>query len=42
MVFLLGLVQGFSLAYVLYAPDKPFKRGFIDGLTLRFLWRKKK
>lgn len=34
-------IQGFAIAYVIWAPETVFKRAFIDGMTLRFIWGKK-
>ncbi|CAB4129997.1 hypothetical protein UFOVP116_218 [uncultured Caudovirales phage] len=31
--------QGVLLGYILWAPETAFKRGFIDGLTFKFLRR---
>ena len=39
--FLIGWAVGILLGYVIWAPETRFKRNFVDGLTLRFLWRKK-
>lgn len=39
MVFM--YVQGIILGYVLWAPMTPFKRGLIDGLSLKFIWSRK-
>ncbi len=33
-------VMGFVLGYILWAPLTPFKQGFIDGLTFKFLRNK--
>jgi hypothetical protein len=33
--------QGIILGYILWAPETSFKRGFVDGLSLKFLWKKK-
>jgi hypothetical protein len=33
-------LNGILLGYVLWAPLTPFKQGFIDGITLKFLWDK--
>lgn len=30
-------LQGILFGYVLWAPETAFKRGFIDGLTFKFL-----
>jgi hypothetical protein len=40
-VFLIGWAVGIVLGYVIWAPETRFKKHFVDGLTLRFLWRKK-
>jgi hypothetical protein len=34
-------VQGLAIGYVIWAPSTPFKRGFVDGLTLKGLLGKK-
>lgn len=39
--FFIGYVVGIVLGYVIWAPETRFKRNFVDGLTLRFLWRNK-
>jgi hypothetical protein len=33
--------QGLMVGYIIWAPETNFKKGFIDGLTLKFLWNKK-
>lgn len=40
LVFL-GSCYGLLLGYVWWAPISKFKQAFIDGLSLKFLWRKK-
>lgn len=35
----LAWTQGVLLGYILWAPETNFKRGFIDGLTFKFLRR---
>ena len=35
---LLGWFNGFLLAYIMWAPETTFKRGLIDGLSLKFIW----
>jgi hypothetical protein len=40
-VMVLLLVQGITIGYILWAPTSSFKRGLVDGLTLKFLWSKK-
>ena len=39
VTYILGVAQGFGIAYIVYAPDSAFKRGFIDGLTFKFIWK---
>ena len=39
--FCIGYAVGILLGYVIWAPETRFKRNFVDGLTLRFLWRNK-
>ncbi len=39
--FFIGLSVGIVLGYVVWAPDTRFKKNFVDGLTLRFLWRRR-
>jgi hypothetical protein len=39
--FFIGWAVGILLGYVIWAPETRFKRNFVDGLTLRFLWRRK-
>ncbi len=36
--FFVGWVLGILLGYVVWAPETSFKRGFVDGLSLKFLW----
>ena len=36
--FFIGYAVGILLGYVAFAPETRFKRNFVDGLTLRFLW----
>lgn len=38
---LIGWLNGVILGYILWAPETNFKKGFIDGLSLRFIWGKK-
>ena len=35
---LLGWVNGFLLAYIVWAPVTPFYQAFINGLSLKFIW----
>jgi len=39
--FFVGWIVGILLGYVVWAPETRFKRNFVDGLTLRFLWGKR-
>jgi hypothetical protein len=39
--FFIGYAVGILLGYVIWAPETRFKKHFVDGLTLRFLWRRK-
>jgi len=41
MVATLTFVQGLMVGYIIWAPDTPFKKGLVDGLSLKFLWGKK-
>jgi hypothetical protein len=41
MVATLMFMQGLMVGYILWAPETSFKRGFVDGLSLKFLWGKK-
>ena len=34
-------LQGLCLGYVLWASETRFKRGFLDGLTFKWLWKRK-
>ena len=38
VVAVLMFIQGITVGYILWAPATPFKRGFVDGLSLKFLW----
>lgn len=31
-------IQGLVIGYIMWGPDSTFKRAFVDGLTLRFIW----
>jgi len=33
-----SLISGILVGYIWWAPDTKFKRAFIDGLSLRFIW----
>jgi hypothetical protein len=39
--FFVGWIVGILLGYVVWAPETRFKRNFVDGLTLRFIWGKR-
>jgi hypothetical protein len=41
MLMLLMYTQGIILGYIIWAPLTAFKQGLLDGLTLKFLWKKK-
>lgn len=41
VLVLLAWVNGVFLGYIIWAPPSPFKQGFMDGLSLKFLWSKK-
>jgi len=30
--------QGIAVGYIVWAPETPFKKGFVDGLCLKSLW----
>ena len=36
--FFIGWIVGILIGDVVWAPETRFKRNFVDGLTLRFLW----
>ena len=39
--FFIGWAVGILTGYVIWAPETRFKKNFVDGMTLRFLWRNK-
>jgi hypothetical protein len=39
--FFIGYAVGIIIGYVIWAPETRFKRNFVNGLTLRFLWRRR-
>jgi hypothetical protein len=41
VLYLFGVLQGIAIGYVKWAPESNFKKGFIDGLSLKFLWSRK-
>ena len=40
-MYLLGILQGVVIGYIMWAPTTPFKQGLTDGLSLKFLWGRK-
>ena len=40
-LFFIGYAVGIITGYVAFAPETRFKKNFVDGLTLRFLWRRR-
>jgi hypothetical protein len=40
-VFTIGVLQGFTIGFILWAPSSNFKQGFLDGISLKFLWKRK-
>jgi hypothetical protein len=40
VAMILMWINGYIFSWLIFGEDTPFKRGFIDGITLRFLWRK--
>jgi hypothetical protein len=40
-VYLFGITQGVVFGFIRWAPDSAFKRGFVNGLTFKFLWGRK-
>jgi hypothetical protein len=40
-VYLLGILQGVVIGYIMWASNTPFKQGLTDGLSLKFLWGRK-
>jgi hypothetical protein len=40
-LYLLGIIQGLVFGYIKWAPESNFKKGFVDGLSLKFIWSKK-
>jgi hypothetical protein len=39
--FFIGYAVGILTGYVAFAPETRFKQNFVNGLTLRFLWRRR-
>jgi hypothetical protein len=42
ILFFVGMIHGCILGYIVWAPKTSFKQAFLDGMTLQFLWRKRK
>ena len=40
VLMIIMYVQGLVVGYIFWAPDTNFKRGLMDGITLKFLWGK--
>jgi hypothetical protein len=40
IIFFAGLLNGFVLAALWLAPDTPFWRGFRNGYSLKYFWRR--
>ena len=40
-LYLLGIIQGLVFGYIKWGPESNFKKGFVDGLSLKFIWSKK-
>ena len=40
LYFFVGWVLGIIIGYVRWAPETRFKRNFVDGLILKFLWKR--
>jgi hypothetical protein len=38
----LGYFLGVVLGWIIWAPDTRFKRAFLSGLTLEFIWRRQR
>ena len=41
MIAVFMLIQGIGIGYIMWTPTTAFKKGLIDGLTLKFLWSRK-
>ena len=41
MIYALGILEGIVIGYIIWAPDTAFKRGLVDGLSFKFLWKRK-
>jgi hypothetical protein len=41
LLMMLMYAQGIVIGYIIWAPETAFKRGLIDGMSLKFLWSKK-
>jgi hypothetical protein len=40
ILYLIGLLQGWVLAYILFAPKTEFKKSFLSGIALEFIWKR--
>jgi len=40
-IYFVGIAQGLVFGFIQWAPDSAFKQGFVDGITFKFLWRRK-
>ena len=38
LLIILNWINGIFLGYIIWSPNTPFKRGLIDGLSLKFIW----
>jgi hypothetical protein len=41
ILYLFGILQGIVFGFIKWAPETTFKKSFVDGLSLKFLWNKK-
>ena len=41
-VWAVGLLQGLVIAYIIWAPSTPFKQGFLSGMSLGLIGKKKR
>jgi hypothetical protein len=37
---LVGYALGIILGWIIWSPDTRFKKSFLEGLTLQFLWKR--
>jgi hypothetical protein len=38
VLLILNWINGIVLGYIIWAPTSPFKRGLLNGLSLKFIW----